>query len=323
MYACIDLGSNSFHLLIAKWENGQSQIVERFSHTVQLGEGVTQTGLISAAAFERGLESLSQFAEVMKRYPIKRYWALGTNALRCAKNADRFLSKAKLMGIDISVISGEQEAILIYAGVLSGLADRSLSRMVIDIGGGSTEIIIGQGAQRHLTHSLGVGCVSWRDKYFTDIPLEADAIDQQLTIAASAAEDVFSEIQQAVSLCHWGEVIASSGTAKMLTAVCQQSAYSDDVITLEAMELLRPDVVSCALGADTLLPGLKDKRKQLLMPGWSVLYGLMRAFDVNRIKFSPTALREGMLDHMMHEESDAETPQDLDLLPEFSQTKKP
>src|SRR5690606_4614800 len=121
MYACIDLGSNSFHLLIAEWQDEQSQIVERFSHIVQLGEGVALTGEISPAAFARGLQSLREFCEVMSRYPIQQYWALGTNALRLARNAPDFIAAARELGIEVSVISGVQEAILVYLGVLSNL----------------------------------------------------------------------------------------------------------------------------------------------------------------------------------------------------------
>lgn len=319
MYACIDLGSNSFHLLIAKWENEQSQIVERFSHIVQLGEGVTQTGEISVAAFERGMQSLREFAQVMARYPIKRYWALGTNALRSASNADEFIQQARLLGIDISVISGEQEAILVYAGVLSGLPRNNDTRLVIDIGGGSTEIVIGVHDKRFVTHSLPIGCVSWRDQFFAGATLSEKELESRLRIACAEAEKIFVGIKDEVMSFRWKESIASSGTAKMLAAVCMESGYSQSGITRQAMEDLRKDVIACALDPDTLLPGLKDKRKELLMPGWAVLTGLMRAYSIDSINFSPTALREGMLDHMMHEETATPAPKDLDLLPEFSQ----
>lgn len=317
MYACIDLGSNSFHLLIAKWEDEQSQVVERFSHIVQLGEGVAQTGVISDAAFERGLESLRQFAEVMAKYPIKRYWALGTNALRSAANAPQFIAKAQEMGIDIAVISGEQEAILVYAGVLSGLPRNGATRLIIDIGGGSTEIVIGTRSNRLVTHSLAIGCVSWRDQYFSGDSFSRDALENRMDEAASAAEKIFSSIQDEVLSHTWSESVASSGTAKMLAAVCEQSGYSANGITRMALEDLRADVIACALDPDALLPGLKDKRKELLMPGWTVLTGLMRAYRIETISFSPTALREGMLDHMMHEESESSVSLEHDLLPDF------
>lgn len=320
MYACIDLGSNSFHLLIAKWEDEQSQIVERFSHIVQLGEGVAQTGVISEAAFARGMESLREFSVVMARYPIKRYWALGTNALRSASNADRFIAQASLLGIDISVISGEQEAILVYAGVLSSLPRNNDTRMVIDIGGGSTEIIIGVHSKRFVTHSLPIGCVSWRDQFFDGVSLEYKDLDQRLTTACFEAKKVFASVNADVMSQTWKECFASSGTAKMLAAVCMQCGYSDGEITLSAMDNLRSDVIACAQDPEALLPGLKDRRKELLMPGWAVLNGLMQAYSIDSISFSPTALREGMLDHMMHEETATPAPKDLKFLPQFSQT---
>ncbi|MDD9894186.1 MAG: exopolyphosphatase, partial [Gammaproteobacteria bacterium] len=164
MHTCIDLGSNSFHLLIGEWEDGRIEIVERLSEKVQLGENVNSTGRISPDAFERGLSCLHRFKLLMKQYPVQRYWALGTNTFRVAENTDEFIQAAKVKGIDISVISGMQEAVLVYAGVMSSLPVTDTHRLVIDIGGGSTELIIGKKHERLLTESLTFGSVSWSDR---------------------------------------------------------------------------------------------------------------------------------------------------------------
>lgn len=321
MYACIDLGSNSFHLLIAQWQDEKSQIVERFSEIVQLGAGIAITGEISPAAFERGIICLQQFKDVMEKYPLARYWALGTNALRTANNAEVFIAAARDIGLDISVISGVQEAILVYMGVLSNLPKRDHTRLVVDIGGGSTEIIIGQQEKRFVTSSLPIGCVSWRDRFFQDLAGATLAeLEHTLDEATDAASDVFKAVQDSFQRYPWVEAFASSGTAKMLTMVCQYRGYQEGSISLLALEAMKQDVLLCAADPESLLPGLKDKRKDLLMPGWAVLVGLMRACSLQHIAFSPTALREGMLDFMMHNGTDTSI-LGKDTLPEVTQTE--
>ena len=319
MYACIDLGSNSFHLLIAEWQDGKSQIVERFSHIVQLGEGVALTGEISPAAFTRGIDCLQEFADVMARYPIRQYWALGTNALRLSRNAPQFLDQARLLGLDVSVISGVQEAILVYLGVMSGLPRSEDARLVVDIGGGSTEVIIGVQDTRLVTRSLPIGCVSWRDQYFAKPAHSPAQLVRTLDDAVDAAQAVFESIREECLQHPWAQAYASSGTAKMLAAICQMRGFPEGQITLKALLSLRADVLACAADPDALLPGLKDRRKDLLMPGWAVLVGLMRAYDIERIQFSPTALREGMLHFMMQKGPDT-AQLDRASLPQVTQT---
>lgn len=319
MYACIDLGSNSFHLLIAEWQDGKSQIVERFSHIVQLGEGVALTGEISPAAFTRGIDCLQEFADVMARYPIRQYWALGTNALRLSRNAPQFLEQARLLGLDVSVISGVQEAILVYLGVMSGLPRLEDARLVVDIGGGSTEVIIGVQDTRLVTRSLPIGCVSWRDQYFAKPAHSPSQLVRTLDDAVDAAQAVFESIREECLQHPWAQAYASSGTAKMLAAICQMRGFPEGQITLQALLSLRADVLACAADPDALLPGLKDRRKDLLMPGWAVLVGLMRAHDIEQIQFSPTALREGMLHFMMQKGPDT-AQLDRASLPQVTQT---
>lgn len=319
MYACMDLGSNSFHLLIAEWQDGRSQIVERFSNIVQLGEGVAVTGEISPAAFARGIQCLHEFEEVKSRYPVRQYWALGTNALRLARNAPLFLAEAKEIGLDVSVISGLQEAILVYLGVTSGLPASDAVRLVVDIGGGSTEVIIGRAETRLLTRSLPIGCVSWRDRFFAEQDCSPSQLVSTLDTAVEQAQAVFETIRAECQQFSWAEAYASSGTAKMLAAICQMRGFPEGQISLRALESLRPDILACVADSECLLPGLKDRRKDLLMPGWAVLVGLMRTYGIEVIRFSPTALREGMLDFMMRKGADAAS-LEREILPEVTHT---
>ncbi|MEC9192620.1 MAG: hypothetical protein VYC52_08760 [Pseudomonadota bacterium] len=298
MHACIDLGSNSFHLLIGEWKQGKIEIVERLSEKVQLGENVRQTGRISPAAFERGLACLRRFADLMAQYPLQQYWALGTNTFRVTDNADAFIASACGIGIEISVISGVQEAVLIYAGVITELPSSDIHRLVVDIGGGSTEVIVGSHHQRLLTDSLLIGSVSWRDHFFSDVSPDTESILLAMDAGRQAAIEVFAAIAPGVARCGWKQAYASSGTVKMLAAICQEQGDPAGIVSLNALRDLKP-LLAYTIAEHEELAGLKEARRDLLLPGWCVLSGLMEAYQVPFVQFSSTALREGMLDFMV------------------------
>lgn len=299
MYACIDLGSNSFHLLIGEWLDGRIRIIERCSEKVQLGEGLPASGIISPAAFQRGLACLQHFESLMAQHNVLRYWALGTNTFRVASNTDDFIAAAADIGLEIAVISGVQEAVLIYAGVQAGLPPSDVNRLVIDIGGGSTELIIGSGPQRLITQSLPIGCVSWRDRYFADQEgLGLPQLEQALAEAGEAALAIFQAIAPGISHYQWAEAYASSGTAKMLALICQEHGGAEGVISLARLQQLRERLLlSISIGQE--LPGLKDRRRDLLLPGYVIMESLMLVIGCEHIAFSATALREGMLDFIV------------------------
>lgn len=301
MYACIDLGSNSFHLLIARWRNGKHDIVERFSEKVQLGEGIAGSSRITPAAFARGIACLERFRRVLASYPIAHRWAVGTNALRLADNAGEFVAAAGRLGFHIDVVSGLEEAALIYAGVMTALPDSDKPRLIFDIGGGSTELIVGEGHQRLQTLSVQIGCVSWRDLWFQDIPTREDALRDRLHRASKAAASVFQEAADNLAGFSWQHVYASSGTAKMFDALCRQrdDFSTGPAVSREALLALEKDILRTVLDPDFELPGLRSVRRDLLLPGWAVLTGLMQAIAIPSLRFSPTALREGMLHYLV------------------------
>jgi exopolyphosphatase / guanosine-5'-triphosphate,3'-diphosphate pyrophosphatase len=319
MHACIDLGSNSFHLLIADWEDGRIQIVERLSEKVQLGENLKTNGSISPAAFGRGQSCLQRFKLLMKQYPVKNYWALGTNTFRVANNVEEFVQAAKIIGIEISVISGIQEAVLIYAGVITALPLVDSRRLIIDIGGGSTEIIVGQKHDRLLTESLSIGSVSWRDKFFNNKENESGLLMKQMDLGVAAAKQLFDSISPGIDKANWSEAYASSGTVKMLALICEAHGYGEKQIQLAALYDLKSKIAqSIADGSD--LSGLKERRRDLLLAGWCILVGLMESYKVAAIKFSATALREGMLDFMVKNEKTLQAMESSEL-PEVSFAK--
>ncbi len=298
MYACIDLGSNSFHILIGEWINGRVKIIERCSEAVQLGEEVGSIGSISSVAFQRGLDCLQHFKDLMDLYPLERYWALGTNTFRVTDNAEIFIQAAKRIGIEISAISGVQEAVLIYAGVTSCLPVSDNHRLVIDIGGGSTEVIVGFKHTRLLTESLAIGGVAWRDVFFSEHSQDLSKLEFQLDTATEASRRAFAEIAPGMNKVSCCETYASSGTAKMLAAICRGHSFGNGKIGLQALLELKPTILSkIATGED--LPGLKKRRRDLLLPGWAVMVGLMQAYSLGSVSFSASALREGMLDFMV------------------------
>lgn len=321
MYACIDLGSNSFHILIGEWVDGRIEIVERSSDSVQLGEDVRKTGSISPAAFKRGLDCLQHFKTLMDQYPLEQYWALGTNTFRVTDNAQDFIEAARVIGIEISPISGVQEAVLIYAGVTTALPISQNHRLVIDIGGGSTEVIIGHNHSRLLTESMAVGSVAWRDKYFSPQTSDPLLLERQLDAATAASKSVFDGISLAVRKAGWQEAYASSGTVKMLAAICQAHGFGKGEITLAALLALKAQIIT-VIAAGGELHGLKERRRELLLPGLAVLVGLMQSYAVDSISFSATALREGMLDFMVKNKKTLAIMQDSQL-PDVSLTKNP
>lgn len=302
MFACIDLGSNSFHLLIARWHNGSHEIVERFSEKVQLGEGLAGSGLISPAAFARGLVCLDTFAAALRRYPVQHRWVVGTNALRVADNAGAFLQEAAARGFQIDVVSGLEEAALVYAGVISALPDDGSTRLVVDIGGGSTELIVGRGAQQLQAHSMPIGCISWRDRWFSEKLTDATALQQRLEEATQASEAVFRTVADSLASTPWTGVYASSGTAKMLSALCSQRVAPGSPplqVELSVLQSLEPDIIQISVNPHLTLRGLKNGRRELVLPGWAVLMGFMRANNIQVLNFSHSALREGMLNYLV------------------------
>ncbi|MBL4729453.1 MAG: hypothetical protein JKY40_09140 [Gammaproteobacteria bacterium] len=279
---------------------------------MQLGEGVRKTGSISPVAYKRGLSCLQHFRTLMDQYPLEQYWALGTNTFRVTDNTQNFIQAAGDIGIEVSPISGVQEAVLIYAGVITSLPFSDNHRLIIDVGGGSTEIIVGHKSRRLLTESMAIGSVAWRDKFFSPKTSDPLLLERQLNAATAAAKSVFDGISLGISKAGWQEAYASSGTIKMLATICNAHGFGKGEIELAALLTLKPQIITAIAGGGDL-PGLKERRRDLLLPGLAVLVGLMQSYAVERINFSATALREGMLDFMVKNKKTLAVMQDSQL----------
>lgn len=292
-YAAIDLGSNSFHLLIAELDQGRLHIRERFSEKIQLGQQVAATGQLNAAAVQRGLHCLADFRDALKRHPAERLRAVGTQALRQAGNSQTFLGEAqKLLGVPVDIISGEEEARLIYLGLACSLPTSPRPRLILDIGGGSTEIAYGHGAQLRFRTSMPMGCVSFRDRFFADGRLTASRYQQAMEAAGDLLHHALADCPEDDAVDYFG----SSGTLKSLQRVLAARGESRaGVIERAALAGLRDTVLGCGRTSRLHLNGLREHRRSVLTPGLAILEAAMEETGIDHLVYSPVALREGLI----------------------------
>jgi len=292
LYAALDLGSNSFHLLIGEINNGQIRVVERFSEKVQLGAGLLVDGKINNAAMVRGLSCLKGFQAHIKRYPSCQIKCCGTQAMRKAKNSRKFLKTAADYGFDIEVIDGIQEAEWVYQGVISNLPTSDKTRLVIDVGGGSTEFALGRGDQLLDVDSIPMGCVSWRELYFSNGLI----LDEAWAEATLKVRELMVPIVKGARF-NADEVYVSSGTARMLNSICHENNIigDDGEIQIKSLKKLQKILWAYHQVDDVILAGLKPQRRDLLLSGLNIMLVIAQQLKIQQLTFSKTALREGML----------------------------
>ena len=259
---------------------------------MRLGGGLTADKRIDRATQARALEALSRFGERLRGFKPQAVRAVGTNTLRVAKNAPQFLRDARAaLGFPIDVIAGREEARLIYVGVAHSLPSGAEQRLVVDIGGGSTELVIGLGLEPQLTESLYMGCVSYSLKYFAD-----GRIDKaRLKAAELAARQELAGIVKDYRASGWKDVIGSSGTAKALADLLRQSGYAEDGITREGLERLRNQLIKLAKAEPARLPGLRTDRAPVLPGGLAIMLAVFDALRIEHMAVSEGALRQGVL----------------------------
>ncbi|HID02318.1 MAG TPA: Ppx/GppA family phosphatase, partial [Desulfobacterales bacterium] len=256
--AAIDLGSNSFHMVIARIEDGHIHILDNLKEMVRLGAGLDQHGSITEEASIRAMSCLERFAERVKDFPKGTVAAVGTNTLRNAKNSSRFLRDArKILGHKISIIGGKEEARLVYLGVSHSLVAEDGKRFVMDIGGGSTELIIGENFEPQYLRSLEMGCVSMSRKFFQSGKLDKKYWEK----AGIAAHLKLRPVRRYYQKADWSSATGASGTIKAVGKVVKKLGLAPYAITLKSLYEIR-DIMIKAERLDTLeLPGLKNDRK--------------------------------------------------------------
>lgn len=291
--AAIDLGSNSFHMIIARLRDGHFQVVDKLREMVQLRAGLDKDNRISDEAQERAIACLQRFGERIKELPAGSVRIVGTNTLRVAKNSQLFLRKARqALGHPIEIVAGEEEARLIYLGVAHALAFDNSNRLVMDIGGGSTEFIIGEGFTSLRRESLEMGCVSFSQRFFGDGKITRT----RMKTALIAAGTRLRSIQRPYRKIGWSEAIGASGTIRTVANIVKENDWADDgVITPESLDKLIDAMIDAGNVTDFKLDGLSEERASVLAGGVAVLKASFDRLKIDRMTVSDGALREGLL----------------------------
>jgi exopolyphosphatase/guanosine-5'-triphosphate,3'-diphosphate pyrophosphatase len=289
--AAIDMGSNSFRLEIGQLIDGRYRRIDYLKETVRLGAGLDGNGLLTDGASTRGLECLARFAQRLKGFLPAQVRAVATQTLREARNRDEFLARAQAsLGFPIEVISGREEARLIYAGV-ARLQPSSVPRLVVDIGGRSTEMILGTGTRAVRTESFQVGSVSLSLKYFGEGRFTESAF-RQAQIAAGAE---LEEALEPFAAAHWQEALGSSGTVGAVSQLLAASGVSDGRITPDGLRWLMEQCLRAGRVDKLSLPGLKEDRRAVIAGGIAILYTLAAHFDIAELRPARGALRQGVI----------------------------
>ena len=290
--AAVDLGSNSFHLQIGRVVDRQIYPLDSVREVVRLGGGLTAEKRIDRATQAAALEAIAKFGERLRGFPRAAVRAVGTNTLRVAKNSPQFLREARAaLGFPIEVISGREEARLIYLGVAHSLPKSAQRRLVIDVGGGSTELIIGTGFEPQLTESLYMGCVSFSLKYFPDGKVEKS----RMKAAELAARQELAALVEQYRHAGWDEAVGSSGTARSMENILRENEFAAEGLTREGLDKLRSLLIKHEKADPDRIAGLRPNRAPVLPGGVAIMLAAFDALGLQSMKVSDGALRHGVL----------------------------
>jgi exopolyphosphatase/guanosine-5'-triphosphate,3'-diphosphate pyrophosphatase len=290
--AAVDLGSNSFHCQVARVVGDQVYPLDSLREPVRLGAGLTKDKRLDEDFQERALACLERFGERLRGFDKHAVRAVGTNTLRVAKNAATFIRKAEAaLGFPIEIVAGREEARLIYLGVAHELPASKEKRLVVDIGGGSTEIIIGSGYRPQRLESLFMGCVSYSLRFFEDGRITKGAMKQ----AELAARNELQPIVAKFSRGSWQQAVGSSGTVRAIAEVIRQSGYADDGITLAGLDRVRSHLIKAGDMDRVELAGLKPDRLPVFPGGIAILNAIFSELDIDSMTIADSAMRQGVL----------------------------
>lgn len=296
LIAAIDLGSNSFHMVVAQELQGEIRTIEKRGQKVQLAAGLDAKGHLSEEAQQRGLNCLREFAQRIQGMNPERVSVLATNALRAARNRQEFIERAEaILGYPIEVIAGREEARLIYLGVSHTLADDQGKRLVVDIGGGSTEFIIGAKFEPKALESLHMGCVSYTKRYFPGGNINQANFKE----AVSAAKQELQNIAADYKKLGWKNAVGSSGTIRAAEQAVVENGWSSEGLTLAGLKKLHQRMMAFDHIDDVALPGVKPERAQVFVGGLAILMAVFETLEIDQMVYSDGALREGALWDLM------------------------
>lgn len=290
--AAVDLGSNSFHMIVAETSDGNFQVIDKMRDMVRLAAGLNKNNEIDEPTIEIALAALNRFGERLRDLDPGSVRIVGTNTLRKARNSAEFVSRAEAaLGHSIDIIAGSEEARLIYLGVSHGLEDESEKRLVIDIGGGSTEFIVGRHFEPLLAESLHMGCVSMSNRFFSDGKIS----ESQFEHAVISARQEIEPIEEKYRSSGWQTSIGASGTNLAIYDVVMENGWSKDGITAEALKTVRKELITCGSVEKINFAGLSNERRPVFAGGVAILCAAFEALEITHLRISDSALREGLL----------------------------
>jgi exopolyphosphatase/guanosine-5'-triphosphate,3'-diphosphate pyrophosphatase len=295
-YAVVDLGSNSFHLQITEHVSNQVKVVDKIKQKVRLAAGLNDNNELNQDAINRGLDCLTLFSQHLSNIPVSNVRIVATAALRIAINRDDFITPAnKILPVKINLLSGVQEAKTIYSGVAHTCQDNlDKKRFIIDIGGASTELIIGQAFEAKHAISLNLGCVSFKEKFFSDDLLT----EENFASAIAAASNIITPNAKEFINLGWQSVLSSSGTMQALAEILRDR-QQPIVITSAFLQEIKQALINCETIDNIALSGLRADRAPVLASGLSILIALFQVFNITELTLSTGALREGLLYEML------------------------
>lgn len=294
--AAVDLGSNSFHMIVCSLKDGKLQTIDRLKETVRLAAGLDQDDMLDANTQARALACLEKFSQRIRHFPLDSVRIVGTNTLRTAKNSAVFLAKAEqTLNHPIHIISGIEEARLIYLGVAYSLGNHSVLRLVMDIGGGSTEYIIGTGNTPKDKESLNMGCISISNRFFKDGRLSKSAFAQAVLFAQQQLEP----FQKKFHRKNWELAIGASGSLRSIAKVLQAQNWSNNGITKAGLELLVARIQQCNHINELNLPELDAERLLVFAGGVAIVYATFKSLGIEQMTVADGALREGLIQDLL------------------------
>ena len=294
--AAVDLGSNSFHMVVARYSHGQLVIIDRLREVVRLAAGVGDDGRIDKDVAARALACLERFGQRLRDMHARNVRVVGTNALRISRRKQAFLERARdALGFPIEIVSGMEEARLIYSGVAHNLPNELGRRLVIDIGGGSTEIIIGERYEPLELESLQMGCVSLSQRFFGDGRLSAKRIER----ARLAARLELEPIQAAFQRRGWERAVGSSGTVRVIADSIREIDPAASNVTPEGLELLLKRLAESGSLRELDLDAVSEERRPVFPGGTVILAEIIAALGIAQMRFVEGALRDGLLYDMV------------------------
>jgi exopolyphosphatase/guanosine-5'-triphosphate,3'-diphosphate pyrophosphatase len=292
MFAAVDLGSNSFRLHIGCHDGAAIRVIKSERDPIRLGAGLDCKGNLTEHAVKLTLASLKRFGDILNAYPLNAVRVVGTNALRIARNASAILPSAeRAIGYPIEIISGEEEGRLIYMGVANSLADLNERRLVVDIGGGSTEMILGNGEAIELVESFSIGTVEQNAAFFPGGRINAASFDAAILSARSHFEDAAPLYRPQF----WSNAYATSGTMRAIADAIAKNDLGDGTLSMKSLEALKLRLIQCGDNRRIDLAGMRPDRATVLVGGLAVLIGLMQELGINSMTPISAGLRMGVL----------------------------